>query len=68
MPFNGHHIWCNGDSRTDPEKCKFCIRLKKLYPEEGVTPDELQKHHFPNVIKRGAPTENNGNQTMKQYL
>lgn len=51
---NGHHIWCNGDPRTDPKTCKWCSGengLHALYPED-CPPDELVKKHFPNVIPR----------------
>ena len=46
-----HHIWCNFFMR-DPKTCKMCDRLYEEYPMDGLTPDELLKKHFPNVIKR----------------
>lgn len=46
-----HHIWCNY-WHGDPATCKFCNRLYKEYPMDGLTPDELQQKYFPNVIKR----------------
>jgi hypothetical protein len=58
MPFRGHHIWCNGDPRIDPKKCKWCasdngkLGLIKNYPEDELTPEELVRKHFPNVIPR----------------
>ena len=46
-----HHIWCNFFMRSR-EGCKMCDEAFKLYPMEGLTPDELLTKHFPNVVKR----------------
>ena len=46
-----HHIWCNYFMRPR-EGCKLCERLYKEYPTGKMTPNELLKRHFPNVIKR----------------
>jgi len=45
-----HHIWCNYYI-LPVEKCKSCKRLNKLYPMDGLTPDELMENHFPDAIK-----------------
>ena len=46
-----HHIWCN--FWTGPvETCEMCKRFNKSYPMDGLTPDELIKKHFPNVVVR----------------
>lgn len=42
----GHHIWCNYFMR--PVKgCKMCEGLRARYPDDGLTPNELAKKHFP---------------------
>ena len=46
-----HHIWCNYWTRPE-EDCKFCVRLRKEYPEDGRTPDEMLKKYFPDVKER----------------
>jgi hypothetical protein len=47
----GHHIWCNYWG-TPVDTCVSCKTLKKFYPEDGKTPDELQREHFPDALKR----------------
>lgn len=46
-----HHIWCNWFMRPR-EGCTMCERLYQEYPPEGLTPEELVKKHFPDVIIR----------------
>jgi hypothetical protein len=47
-----HHIWCNFFMSGPTEQCNMCKRLRAEYPEDGLTPDELQEKHFPNAIRR----------------
>ena len=44
-----HHTWCNFFLDEPAETCSMCSGLKKSYPEDGKTADQLQKEHFPNV-------------------
>ena len=46
-----HHVWCNFFLEQPAATCTMCSDLKKQYPEESKTPDELLKEHFPNVKK-----------------
>jgi len=46
-----HHIWCNFFLEEPAETCSMCSGLKKNYPMQGKTEDELIKEHFPNVKK-----------------
>jgi hypothetical protein len=48
---NGHHIWCNFWNGP-VETCVLCKGLYERYPMDGMSPDELQKKHFPDAIKR----------------
>jgi len=52
LPKRQHHIWCNFP-HTNPDTCKMCERFYRDYPMDGLTPDELQKKHFPDAIKKG---------------
>lgn len=52
LPIRQHHIWCNFP-HTNPDTCKMCERFYRDYPMDGLTPDELQKKHFPDAIKKG---------------
>ena len=44
-----HHVWCNFFLEEPAETCLMCSGLKKNYPMDGKTPDQLQQEHFPNV-------------------
>lgn len=48
-----HHVWCNWQNPMRPEDgvedCKMCADLRGRYPDEGKTPTDLRKEHFPNV-------------------
>ena len=46
-----HHVWCNFFLDEPADTCSMCSGLKKNYPMDGKTPDQLQQEHFPNVIK-----------------
>lgn len=53
-----HHVWCNWQNPLHPEDgaetCRMCAGLRINYPEDGKTPSELQREHFPNVkVVRG---------------
>lgn len=51
LPIRQHHIWCS-HQLSNPDTCKMCDKFYKLYPMNGITPDELLKKHFPDAIKR----------------
>jgi hypothetical protein len=54
--FNGHHVWCN--YYIGPvENCSQCKRLDELYPDTSLSPEELQKKHFPDAIARTTPSD-----------
>jgi hypothetical protein len=44
-----HHVWCNFFLDEPAQTCSMCSGLKKDYPMDGKTPDQLQLEHFPNV-------------------
>jgi len=46
-----HHIWCNFFLDEPAATCSMCSGLKKNYPIDGKTQDQLQQEHFPNVVK-----------------
>lgn len=43
-----HHIFCNSSPSSPVDTCRWCSRLYKKYPMEGLTLDELMQKHFPN--------------------
>ena len=51
LKWGRHHIWCNFYGEQHASVCTMCAGLKKDYPEDGRTPDELIKEHFPGVRK-----------------
>ena len=53
--FWAHHIWCNYAAAGPMEDCKQCKGLFEKYPMTGLTPEELQRKHFPDAIPRTAP-------------
>jgi hypothetical protein len=48
-----HHVWCNYQNPMFPENgaedCTMCAGLRRNYPEDGKSPEDLRKEHFPNV-------------------
>lgn len=55
-----HHTWCNNQNVLFPEagaeSCEMCHGLRRDYPEDGKTEDELLKAHFPTVRQAYEPT------------
>ena len=52
-PFNGHHVWCNFDTRKPADDCN-CKSFHEKYPmtEDDPAGIELAAKHFPNAIPR----------------
>ena len=52
-----HHIWCNeqnpllADDGKPDGSCTMCVGLKKDYPQDGKSGDDLMKEHFQNNKK-----------------
>ena len=46
--YPGHHIWCNDFLEVPVEDCEMCRGLKKDYPMDNLTEEELAKKYFPN--------------------
>lgn len=43
-----HHVWCNFYfSKTPAQECASCIRLRREYPERGLSEKELATFYFP---------------------
>jgi hypothetical protein len=57
-----HHIWCNFWGAGPASECRQCKFMFANYPMDDMTPDELQKKHFPNVIKRPGTDGCSGDQ------
>jgi hypothetical protein len=48
-----HHVWCNFFLDEPAATCSMCSGLKKNYPQDGKTEEQLQQEHFPNVKRVG---------------
>lgn len=46
-----HHVWCNFFLEEPAATCSMCSGLKKDYPIQNLTEDELMAKHFPQVRK-----------------
>jgi hypothetical protein len=46
-----HHVWCNFFLDEPADTCSMCSDLKKNYPSNNLTEDELIAKHFPQVRK-----------------
>jgi hypothetical protein len=46
-----HHVWCNFFLEEPADTCSMCSGLKKNYPSNNITEDELLAKHFPQVRK-----------------
>ena len=46
-----HHIWCNFFLDEPAATCSMCSDLKKNYPQNNLTQEELLAKHFPQVRK-----------------
>jgi len=46
-----HHVWCNFFMEEHASTCSMCSGLKKNYPQNDKTCEELMKEHFPNNVR-----------------
>jgi len=54
-PWNGHHVWCNGDHRTPADTCRWCSGERGMHALYPMTDDDpiginLAAKHFPDAI------------------